>query len=168
MLWIITEFYLKSCRVDPHWRSSDPDRRRGMYPATKYHFVKLTPLTLIGTGASRKEPPGVGWLKGGYAFELLIIIIFVVFINAPSSTSLCSIVLDVRKRVRIIFQRPDPLSACSARGAKDHRHAPTGSDVANREQRMHQVQSRSRLRASLSSTTLGPKSKPKRRESRRS
>ena len=57
---IITEFYFKSCRVDPHWQSSDPDRRRGIYPATNDQFVKLTPLALTGTGASRKEPPGVG------------------------------------------------------------------------------------------------------------
>jgi hypothetical protein len=58
--YVITEFYFKSCRVDPYWQSSDPDRRRGSYPATNDQFVKLTPLVLTGTVASRKEPPSVG------------------------------------------------------------------------------------------------------------
>jgi hypothetical protein len=58
---IITELYYKSCRVDPrHWQSSNPERRRGIYPATNDQFVKLTPLALTGTDASRKKTPGVG------------------------------------------------------------------------------------------------------------
>jgi hypothetical protein len=59
-LKVITEFYFKSCRVDLHWQSSDPDRRRGIYPATNDQFVRLTALASTGSVASRKETPGVG------------------------------------------------------------------------------------------------------------